>query len=157
MTTPPPGDEQNSDDVARPPPDQPLPPAYLPQQPPWYPPPPGYRPPGQYDYPPPVPPPWRPPTRRISVGMTFLGIFLYFTLNLVVGFAAIATADANGHASLIVGASALALIAFGGGGALLATKNATVKGLGLGLMIGWAVLSVISVGFCTGLNPEMYT
>ncbi len=156
MTTPPPGDDRHGEDVPPPPPDQTLPPAYLPQQPPWYPPPPGYRPPGQYDYPPPVPP-WRPPTRRISVGMTFLGIFIYFVLNLVVAFAAIATADSKGHTSLIAGAVVLVLIAFGGGGALLATKNAIVKGLGLGLMIGWALLSVVSVGFCTGLNPEMYT
>ena len=31
------------------------------------------------------------------------------------------------------------------------------KGLGLGLMIGWAVTSLFTVGFCTGINPEMYT
>lgn len=151
MTTPPTGDDQNGD---VPPPEEPLPPAYLPQQP-WYPPP-GYRPPGQYDAPPPGYPP--PQTgARISVGMAFFGAFLYFAINFVVAFAVLSMADSNGRVAVASGAAALALGALGGGGALLATKNPTAKGLGLGLMIGWAFLSVVSVGFCTGLNPEMYT
>ncbi|MEZ0359164.1 hypothetical protein [Mycobacterium sp. ENV421] len=167
MTTPPPGDDEKGDGekgdgVPPPPPDQPLPPAYLPQ-PPWYPPPqgypppPGYRPPGQYDYPPPAPPPWQPHTPRISVGMVFLGAFLYMPLNFVIGFAVLAMSDGRGHSTVVLGAVVLALIAFGGGGVLLATAKANGKGLGLGLMIGWAALSVVSVGFCTGLNPELYT
>lgn len=146
MTTPPPDDDQTGD--VRPP-EEPLPPAYLPAQP-WYPPPPGYRPPGRYG----APPPRR---ARISVGMAFFGAFLYFAINFVVGFAVLTMADSNGRAAVATGAAALALGALGGGGALLATKNPNVKGLGLGLMIGWAFLSVVSVGFCTGLNPEMYT
>ncbi|AKK30275.1 hypothetical protein AB431_06005 [Mycobacterium sp. EPa45] len=134
-----------------------MPPAYLPQ-PPWNPPPPGYRPPGQYDYPPPAPPPWQQPhTPRISVGMAFLGAFLYLPLNFVIGFAVLAMSGGSGHAALVAGAVVLALIAFGGGGVLLATSNASGKGIGLGLMIGWAVLTVVSVGFCTGINPELYT
>ncbi|WP_319435461.1 hypothetical protein [Mycobacterium sp. RTGN5] len=154
MTTPPPGDDHNADV----PPDDPLPPAYLPQ-PPAYPPPPGYLPPGQYGYPPPgYPPPGPPPRRpRISVGMAFLGAFLYFAFNLVMGFAVLTMSGSNGTTPVAVGAAVLALTALGGGGALLATSNATIKGLGLGLMIGWAFLSIVSVGFCTGLNPEMYS
>ena len=153
MTSNPPGDDPNGDI----PPDDSLPPAYLPPPPPYpppYPPPPGYRPPGQYDYPPPAPPPRRP---RISVGMTFLGVFLYFAFNLVMGFAVLAIAGSNGNTAVAAGAVVLALAGLGGGGALLATSNPTIKGLGLGLMIGWAFLSLVSVGFCTGLNPEMYT
>ncbi|QYL19739.1 hypothetical protein K0O64_05555 [Mycolicibacterium pallens] len=128
-------------------------------QPPWnpppagYPPPPGYPPPGQYGYPPPV----QPPTPRISVGMAFLGAFLYMPLNFVIGFAVLAMSEGRGHGALVAGAVLLALIAFGGGAALLATSNANGKGFGLGLMIGWAVLTVVSVGFCTGINPELYT
>lgn len=157
MTTPPPGDDQNGDI----PPDDSLPPAYLPQ-PPAYLPPRGYPPPGQYPYPPPgqygYPPPGPPPRRRrISIGMAFLGAFLYVVFNLIMGFAVLAIAGSNGNAAVATGAVVLAVVALGGGGALLATSNPTVKGLGLGLMIGWAFLSIVSVGFCTGLNPEMYT
>jgi len=104
--------------------------------------------------PPPGPPPRRP---RISIGMAFLGTFVYFGFNLLVGFAVLGMAESSGHAAVIAGAAVLALVALGGGAALLATPNPTVKGLGLGLMIGWALLSIVSVGFCTGLNPEMYT
>ena len=152
MTTPPPGDDQNHE----PTPPEDIPPAYLPQQPGYWqpPPPPGYPPPGQYGYPPPFPPPRRP---RISVGMAFLGAFLYFVFNLVMGFAILAVAGSSGNGAVAAGAAVLALTALGGGGALLATSNPTFKGLGLGLMIGWAFLSLVSVGFCTGLNPEMYT
>jgi hypothetical protein len=30
------------------------------------------------------------------------------------------------------------------------------QGLGMGLMIGWALVSIVSAGFCTGLNPGLY-
>ncbi|KAA0110358.1 hypothetical protein CIW47_08425 [Mycolicibacterium sp. P1-5] len=122
-------------------------------QPPWNPPPPGYRPGGQYDY----PPPWQPHAPRISVGMVFLGAFLYMPLNFVIGFAVLTLSEGRGHGALVAGAVVLALIAFGGGGVLLATSAASGKGIGLGLMIGWAVLTVVSVGFCTGINPGLYT
>jgi hypothetical protein len=89
--------------------------------------------------------------------MAFLGAFLYFAFNLAMGFAILAIAGSNGNAAVATGAAVLALVALGGGGVLLATSNATIKGLGLGLMIGWAFLSIVSVGFCTGLNPEMYS
>lgn len=158
MTTPPSDDDQNGKGAV-PPPEQPLPPAYLPQ-PPSYPPPqgyppppPGYWPPGQYDARRAMPP----ATPRISVGMAFLGAFLYFVINVVVGFALVAMSGSIGRGGLAAGAVGLALIAFGGGAALLATSNASAKGLGLGLMIGWAFLSVVSVGFCTGLNPQLYS
>ncbi|QEN17029.1 hypothetical protein D3H54_05630 [Mycobacterium sp. ELW1] len=104
-----------------------------------------------------MPPPRQPHSPRISVGMAFLGAFLYMPLNFVIAFAVLAMSDGRGHGTVVLGAVVLALIAFGGGGVLLATGKANGKGLGLGLMIGWAVLSVISVGFCTGLNPELYT
>ena len=51
----------------------------------------------------------------------------------------------------------LALIAFGGGGALLATRKPRGRrGMGMGLMIGWALTSIVTVGICTGLNPALY-
>jgi hypothetical protein len=88
--------------------------------------------------------------------MAVLGVFVYFTVNFVIAFMAIVAVD-SGKGVLIGAAMLLAAIAFGGGGALLARPSPTAKGLGLGLMIGWALTSVFTAGFCTGLNPTMYT
>jgi hypothetical protein len=54
------------------------------------------------------------------------------------------------------GAVLLALIAFGGGAALLRSRNPNTRGLGVGLMVGWALMSLFTAGFCTGINPELY-
>ncbi|KAA0094814.1 hypothetical protein CIW49_24875 [Mycolicibacterium sp. P1-18] len=78
-------------------------------------------------------------------------------MNLLVGLVVLAGASAHGGAVVGVGAVILALVAFGGGAVLIALRRPWAKGLGIGLMIGWALLSITSVGYCTGLNPEMYT
>ncbi|WP_231395930.1 hypothetical protein [Mycobacterium sp. URHD0025] len=135
-----------------------IPPAY--QGPPAAPPPPGYPP---YPYPPGYPygPPPQPP-RRISVPMVILGPFLYAALNLVIGFAAFIGAGAadssGGSTNAVFGGAALllAFIAFGSGTLMLLSKNPTAKGLGIGLMVGWALVSLFTAGFCTGINPELY-
>lgn len=139
-----------------------IPPAYTgdPAVPPPPPPPQGY--PG-YPYPPGYPygPPPQ-PQRRISVGMVFLGPILYAALNLVIGFIAFmgagATDSAGGSPNVVLGGAALLLaaIAFGGGTLMLLSKSPTAKGLGIGLMVGWALVSLFTAGFCTGVNPELY-
>jgi len=91
--------------------------------------------------------------------MTFAGAALYFVINLVLALAILGIADSMTSDSiglLAFGALALIAIAFGGGGGLLAVRNPHAKGMGLGLMIGWALTSLFSVGFCTGINPAMY-
>lgn len=151
MTTPPPG--ENSPDDDRPPagqwpPGPPPPPGY-----PYYP---GQPPPPGYPY---YPPP-RQPASRIAIGTVFAGSGLYFAINLFVGIAVITFADSAGkgaNAMLAGAAVMLVLIAFAGGAGLLASRNRYAKGLGLGLMIGWALTSLLTVGFCTGINPTMYT
>ncbi|CAN5536166.1 hypothetical protein BH09ACT7_BH09ACT7_59790 [soil metagenome] len=143
------------------PPDQP-PPGENPAEdyPPNYPPP-GYPPPGYpgspYSYP--VPPP--PKISRIAVGMVFVGIPVYVLLNVVIGFMVFIFAGSvtNQDANWVMGIGALllAFIAFAAGGGLLATSNRNAKGFGLGLMVGWALTSIFTVGICTGLNPQVYT
>ncbi|KZS63678.1 hypothetical protein A4G28_07465 [Mycobacterium ostraviense] len=59
-------------------------------------------------------------------------------------------------AAVVTGAIVLALIAFGGGGVLVMLRNPWARGIGMGLMIGWAITSIVTVGFCTGLNPTLY-
>jgi hypothetical protein len=112
--------------------------------------------PGGYGYP---PPPQQPP-KKISIGMVFVGAPIYIALNSLLGFMAfIIASSSTDSADVILGAAAvmLALIAFGGGTALLAVRNPQAKGIGLGLMVGWALVSLVTVGICTGINPSLYT
>jgi hypothetical protein len=111
--------------------------------------------PGGYGHPPPPPQ----PPKRISIGMVFVGAPIYIALNSLLGFMAFVFASSSTDSTnLILGAAAvmLALIAFGGGAALLAVRNPQAKGIGLGLMVGWALVSLVTVGICTGLNPSLY-
>jgi hypothetical protein len=92
--------------------------------------------------------------------MAFAGFAIFVILNLVAFFATLGAADAAGsNQELVVGigAALLAGTALGGGGLLIALRKPWAKGLGLGLMIGWALISIVSVGFCTGINPSIYT
>lgn len=113
--------------------------------------------------PPPPPPGWYPPpppppnNTGTVVGLAVVGVVAFGAVNLLVGLVVLAVAAEHGGAVVGAGAVILALIAFGGGACLIALRRPWTKGLGIGLMIGWALLSITSVGFCTGLNPEMYT
>jgi hypothetical protein len=93
--------------------------------------------------------------------MVFVGSPVYFVVNLIVGFGALVIAgsmtDDKANWVYLVAAVGLALIAFGAGGALLAAPSRHAKGFGLGLMIGWALTTLFTVGICTGLNPEVYS
>lgn len=120
-----------------------------PQYPPQYSQYPQYPPP-QYGYPP------APNPNAISVGGVIGGVFMFPVLNFVIGFGTVMLAD-QGKVLLVFGAVLLAVVAFGGGFALWKTGSPVPKGIGLGLMIGWALTSILTVGYCTGLNPAMYT
>ncbi len=93
--------------------------------------------------------------------MAFAGVAIFVVLNLVAFFATLSAAGAagSGNQNLVlgIGAALLAGIALGGGGLLIALRKPWAKGLGLGLMIGWALMSIVSVGLCTGVNPSIYT
>lgn len=122
---------------------------HYPQYPPQYSQYPQYPPP-QYGYPP------APNPNAISVGGVIGGVFMFPVLNFVIGFGTVMLAD-QGKVLLVFGAVLLAVVAFGGGFALWKTGSPVPKGIGLGLMIGWALTSILTVGYCTGLNPAMYT
>lgn len=118
-----------------------------PQYPPQYP---QYPPPyPQYGYPPPKP-------NTVSVGAAIAGVFMFPVLNFAIGIVTVMLSD-QGKMTVGLGAALLALVTFGAGFALWKSGNPVPKGLGLGLMIGWALTSILTVGFCTGLNPTMYT
>jgi hypothetical protein len=143
------------------------PPGYLPprgeQQPYGYAPPPAGYPP-HAGYPPPAGYPYGGPPKpepRISIAMVILGPFLYAVINFVVALMAVMTAGGGveheeSNKVLAFAAVLLLLIAFGGGVALLRSRSPNARGLGIGLMVGWALMSLFTAGFCTGINPELY-
>lgn len=71
------------------------------------------------------------------------GIFVNVPISLVVVLAQ------NGSAG--VGTIIFAVLVFVGGGALCFVKSRPTRGFAVGLMIGWALLSITTAGFCTGL------
>jgi hypothetical protein len=111
---------------------------------------------------PPYPPygGWPPPPRRSGdvVGGAVAGAAIYVAINLALGpLVLFGLANVvRPQAAFATGAVLLGLIAFGGGAALIARRKPWPKGIGLGLMIGWAITSIVTVGICTGLNPVLY-
>ncbi len=53
---------------------------------------------------------------------------------------------------VIVGAAILLLMALAGVALTVRARSYAMKGLGIGLMIGWGLASIVSAGYCTGLN-----
>lgn len=154
MTTPP---EPPDDAEPWPYPQQPIP-----QQPPVQQPPPqgypGYPPPPLPSYPPgyPSPPPRPSNDAGTVIGFVFVGITVSVFLNILVMIAALALVGADsttgndGTQFLWISGVLSVVVAFGGGGGLIALKKAWTKGMGIGLMIGWALMSIL-VGFCVSI------
>ncbi|TDD30917.1 hypothetical protein E1286_45635 [Nonomuraea terrae] len=88
------------------------------------------------------------------VGTAFAGLFGYFVVNVLVGLVALSL---QSTVAIGVAAGFLALLGLVAGVVLVVLRKSWSVGLGLGLMIGWALASIVSAGFCTGINPEMYT
>ncbi|GAA4934371.1 hypothetical protein HD597_010128 [Nonomuraea thailandensis] len=91
--------------------------------------------------------------------MLFAGLAIYSALNAVIGFfiffAAMSAGD-NSSPYLAAGAVLLALVGLGAGIGLCFIRKSWSRGLGLGLMIGWALWSILSAGICTGISPSLY-
>lgn len=92
--------------------------------------------------------------------MTVAGVVFYSIVNVVVGFFIFFAAmegSGGGKGFMVFGAVLLAVVGLGAGIGLLFFRRPWATGLGLGLMLGWALWSIVSAGFCTGLNPGFYT
>jgi hypothetical protein len=97
-------------------------------------------------------PPGPPPSakREISWGAFIGGIFLIIPVSLL-GSVVVMTGQTGwfqqwGPLILIAG------IAFGLGTFLFMRADPAARGIGLGIMAGWAILSIVSAGFCTGFR-----
>ncbi|MCK2214438.1 hypothetical protein MF672_011645 [Actinomadura sp. ATCC 31491] len=105
-------------------------------------------------FPPPPPPGREPRNTGLIVGLAFAGVFGYLLVNLIVGIVALSVQHT---AAIVVAAVFLASLGLGAGVTFLLLRKSWSIGLGLGLMLGWALASIVSAGFCTGLNPGLYS
>ncbi|RVX46276.1 hypothetical protein EDD27_9148 [Nonomuraea polychroma] len=95
-----------------------------------------------------------PPRRTgLVVGLAFAGFFGYLVVNVITGLVALAF---ESEVAFGVAAGFLALFGIGLGLVFVLLRRSWSIGLGLGFMIGWALTSIVTAGFCTGLNPELY-
>ncbi|MFI7615462.1 hypothetical protein ACIBP6_29965 [Nonomuraea terrae] len=93
------------------------------------------------------------------VGMLFAGLGLYSVLNVILVVAVLASGmswTGDGPSPALLMAVVLIVVGPVAGIVLCFVRGSWTRGLGLGLMIGWATWSIVSVGFCTGLNPGLY-
>ncbi|MFI6484903.1 hypothetical protein ACIBH1_43775 [Nonomuraea sp. NPDC050663] len=86
--------------------------------------------------------------------MAFAGFALFILINIATAVAVLASASSK--TPVLIATILLALVALAGGLTLILLRRPWTKGLGMGLMIGWALVSIVSAGWCTGLNPGLY-
>lgn len=101
--------------------------------------------------PPIVPPPPAPgpePERRppaVSVGLALVGVVLVVPLSFLLVFA-LQGPSLGARAAIFAG------VVFIVGGSLCFVRSPQARGIGIGLMTGWALLSITTGGVCTGLQ-----
>lgn len=93
--------------------------------------------------------------------MAFAGIAIYSVVNSVLGFivffAALGPAGSEqAMPMLIAGTVTLVVVGLVAGIGLVLIRRPWTRGLGMGLMMGWALWSIFTAGLCTGLNPALY-
>jgi hypothetical protein len=76
-------------------------------------------------------------------------VLLALFLDILLGLAAANAADRHAPAAGIVLAGCTLLA----GGAACRVRSAPARAFGISLMLGWAVLSIVSAGQCTGFVP----
>lgn len=91
----------------------------------------------------PTPPEPRPPS--VSVGVLLLGVLAVVPMSFLLVFGL-------GDVPVGVRAGIFAGLVFLGGGALCFVRSPQARGFGIGLMAGWALLSITTGGICTALS-----
>ncbi|MBC7299617.1 MAG: hypothetical protein H5T78_01550 [Nocardia sp.] len=94
--------------------------------------------------------------------MALAGAMAFIVVNAIAGFIVVmvvASINDDTATRVLFGLTALAGVAtaFGGGWLLIRRKRPAPKGFGMGLMIGWSLVTVFTAGLCTAINPELYT
>lgn len=96
---------------------------------------------------PPYPPSQPPKPTGLVVGMAAVGALTYPPICFVALIAALVSGSEPVFFGTIFGLSLFGLV---GGAGLVATRRPWAKGLGIGLMIGWA-LAALTFGSCVAL------
>lgn len=94
--------------------------------------------------------------------MALAGATTFIVVNAIAGFAVFLIAASSNDGTVVKALLALTAVvsagsAFGGGWLLIRRKRPMPKGFGMGLMIGWSLVTVCTAGLCTAINPELYT
>lgn len=98
----------------------------------------------------PVQPPDQQPGPKVSTGAVFGGCLLVPMFSILAGM----IAASIGNVSLLGYALLVGIPALVGGGVLLflPRRSPVARGFGIGMLIGWAALSIFTGGICTGLT-----
>jgi hypothetical protein len=95
-----------------------------------------------------VPPSGAPGFREI--GLTTTGFVIFMIVDSIMMYAPFRT---HGSTNLLPQAITLALLAFGLGALMIWSIRGACRPVGIGLMLGWVFMTLISAGYFTGLNP----
>jgi hypothetical protein len=85
-----------------------------------------------------------------DIGLTTAGFVLFVSVDSIMMYAPFRMA---GPTSLLPQAITLVLLAFGLGSLMIWSIRGAWRPVGVGMMIGWVFMTLISAGFFTGLNP----
>lgn len=96
--------------------------------------------------------PLRPPTELDSrtIGLTTAGFVSFVLVDSVMMYAPLRAPDRPGMLPQMI---TLVLLAFGLGGLMVCRIRGGWRPFGVGMMLGWVFLTLLSAGFLTGLNP----
>jgi hypothetical protein len=85
-----------------------------------------------------------------EVGLTTTGFVIFVIVDSIMMYAPFRT---HSSTNLLPQAVTLALLAFGLGPLLIWSIRGACRPVGVGMMLGWVFMTLISAGYFTGLNP----
>ncbi|HZB28891.1 MAG TPA: hypothetical protein VE465_01875 [Streptosporangiaceae bacterium] len=85
-----------------------------------------------------------------EIGLTTTGFVIFMIVDSIMMYAPFRT---HSSTNLLPQAITLALLAFGLGALMIWSIRGAFRPVGVGLMLGWVFMTLISAGYFTGLNP----
>jgi hypothetical protein len=85
-----------------------------------------------------------------DIGLTITGFVIFVSVDSVMMYTPFRI---SGSTSLLPQAITLLFLAFGLGALLVWNIRGAFRPVGIGLMLGWVFMTLISAGYFTGLNP----